>query len=88
MSFAFVGHAGQYTDVAAGLLHAMRARWYDPGTGQFMSVDPELAETGQPYAYAADDPVNATDPTGRLTAGICGSLTIDVGVGASSTMNA
>jgi hypothetical protein len=40
------------------------ARWYDPGTGQFMSADPDVAETGVPYAYAGDDPVNASDPTG------------------------
>ena len=40
------------------------ARYYDPSTGQFLSVDPDLAETGQPYAYAGDDPVNLTDPLG------------------------
>src|SRR5579863_8640642 len=45
------------------------ARWYDPGTGQFMSVDPDLAETDQPYAFADDDPVNASDPTGRVVQG-------------------
>jgi hypothetical protein len=27
-------------------------------------VDPELAETGEPYAYAGDDPVNEADPDG------------------------
>jgi len=27
-------------------------------------VDPDLAETDQPYAYAGDDPVNEGDPTG------------------------
>ena len=37
---------------------------YDPGTGEFMSVDPDLAETDQPYAYAGDDPVNEGDPSG------------------------
>jgi len=40
-------------------------RYYDPGTGQFLSVDPLVDETGQPYAYTGGDPVNATDPTGR-----------------------
>jgi hypothetical protein len=34
------------------------ARYYDPGTGQFLSVDPALDATGQPYAYTNDDPVN------------------------------
>ena len=28
-------------------------------------MDPDLAETGQPYAYAGDDPVNETDPGGQ-----------------------
>jgi hypothetical protein len=27
-------------------------------------VDPDVAETGQPYAYTGDDPVNGTDPLG------------------------
>jgi RHS repeat-associated protein len=39
-------------------------RYYDPGAGQFFSVDPDVAETGQPYAYTGDDPVNAIDPLG------------------------
>ena len=29
-----------------------------------MTVDPDVAETGQPYAYTGDDPVNGTDPLG------------------------
>jgi hypothetical protein len=32
-----------------------------------MSVDPELAETDQPYAYAGDDPLNTQDPAGLDT---------------------
>ena len=42
----------------------MGARWYDPNTGQFMSVDPLEQLTQQPYSYAGDDPINNTDPTG------------------------
>jgi RHS repeat-associated protein len=41
-------------------------RYYDPTTGQFLSVDPLVGETGQPYAYTKDDPVNATDPLGDI----------------------
>jgi hypothetical protein len=34
-------------------------------TDQFLSVDPDLAETGQPYAFTGDDPLNANgDPLG------------------------
>jgi uncharacterized protein RhaS with RHS repeats len=39
-------------------------RYYDPATGQFVSVDPLVDETGQPYAYTGDDPVNGVDPNG------------------------
>jgi len=46
-------------------------RYYDPGTGQFLSVDPLVNETGQPYAYTGDDPVNGTDPLGLFCLGLC-----------------
>jgi hypothetical protein len=42
----------------------LRARDYDPATGQFLSVDPEVDTTDQPYAYAGNDPVSLTDPSG------------------------
>src|SRR5205085_6048551 len=31
---------------------------------QFLSVDPLVDQTGQPYAYTADSPLNMVDPTG------------------------
>ena len=42
-------------------------RYYDPGTGQFLTVDPMVDETGQPYSYAGGDPVNGSDPSGDVT---------------------
>ena len=39
-------------------------RYYDPVTAQFISVDPALSVTGQPYSYAGGDPVNGVDPLG------------------------
>ncbi len=39
-------------------------RYYDPSTGQFLTVDPLAAETGQPFSYANDDPVNLRDASG------------------------
>jgi hypothetical protein len=42
------------------------ARWYDPATAQFTTVDPDVASTGQPYSYAGDDPVNEEDPSGEV----------------------
>ena len=56
------GFAGGYTD-PTGLIYLI-GRYYDPATGQFLSVDPMVQETGQPYAYTDDDPVNAVDPMG------------------------
>ena len=56
------GFAGSYTD-PTGLIYLVN-RSLDPGTGQFLSVDPMVDATGQPYAYAGDDPVNGVDPDG------------------------
>jgi hypothetical protein len=39
-------------------------RYYDPQTGQFISVDPLVDQTEQPYAYVNGDPVDAIDPLG------------------------
>jgi hypothetical protein len=39
-------------------------RYYDPATEQFLSVDPEVDETGTPYAFTGGDPVNESDPLG------------------------
>ena len=38
-------------------------------TDQFLSVDPDVDETGQPYVFTNDDPLNSTDPLGQLGAG-------------------
>jgi RHS repeat-associated protein len=55
--------SGQYTDPETGLIY-LRARYYDPSTGQFLNRDPAVAITRQPYEYAADNPINRIDPTG------------------------
>jgi RHS repeat-associated protein len=74
MSSAF-GFAGQYqgTSANASGLQNMQARWYDDQTGQFTTRDSAFDQTDQAYRYAGDDPVNDTDPTGKMTVGICGS---------------
>ena len=53
---------GQYLDTVSGLYY-LRARWYDPATGEFISVDALVGITDQPYQYVGSDPVNLTDPT-------------------------
>jgi len=46
-------------------------RYYDPTTGQFLSVDPAVDVTGTPYVYTAGDPVNGSDPLGLFCLGLC-----------------
>lgn len=45
-------------------------RYYDPATGQFLSVDPLVDVTGQPYAYTGGDPVNSSDQAGLSGNGV------------------
>jgi RHS repeat-associated protein len=61
-----VGHRGQLC--VEGLVW-LGARFYDPTTRAFLSPDPLPAVAGppwatNPYSYAANDPVNHSDPTG------------------------
>jgi RHS repeat-associated protein len=57
------GFASGYTD-PTGVIYLIN-RYYDPQVGQFISVDPALAQTQQPYAYAGGNPVANVDPTGQ-----------------------
>lgn len=42
----------------------LRARYYDPATGLFTTVDPLDALTRDPYVYAGNNSLNNTDPLG------------------------
>jgi RHS repeat-associated protein len=57
------GYAGQYLDPSTGLSN-MRARWYEPQTGNFTTRDPAFASTDTAYDYAEGDPVDVSDPSG------------------------
>jgi len=58
-------YGGQYLDSGSGLYY-LRARYYDPATAQFLSVDPLVQLTLSPYGYVQGNPVNAVDPSGEL----------------------
>jgi RHS repeat-associated protein len=62
-------------DSVLSLTH-IRARWYDPRIGRFVSEDPiGLAGGINPYMFANNDPINGFDPSGMSSDpnDICGS---------------
>lgn len=65
-----LGYQSGWTDSATGKVD-MDARWYNPASGQFMnhdtaSVSPTPDEAAaNPFAYAADNPLGETDPSGH-----------------------
>jgi len=74
-----LGFAGQYTDSESGFQY-LRARYYDPGTAQFLTRDPLVTLTHDPYTYVGGKPLSNTDPTG-LSAGVCGGVVDGTGCG-------
>jgi RHS repeat-associated protein len=55
-----------FREPATGLCF-MRDRWYDPSTGTFLTPDGDgYRGSSNPYIYCGGDPVNCSDPTGRL----------------------
>ncbi|WP_233842209.1 RHS repeat-associated core domain-containing protein [Dyella sp. 2HG41-7] len=70
------GYTGHVNDPETNLVY-MQARYYDPATGRFLSVDPiglssqtsfEIAR----YTYAGNNPIGNSDPTGAFTEGMTG----------------
>jgi RHS repeat-associated protein len=65
------GFTGEQEDPSAGLVF-LRARYYDPATGRFISKDPFPGVTQRPqtlhkFVYVLNNAVNHTDPTGQLS---------------------
>ena len=70
--------SGEQYDSDLGLYY-LRARYYNPNTGRFLSRDPEdgnakIPATLHKYLYAGGDPINRIDPTGRDDAADYSSL--------------
>lgn len=67
--FNEICYTGAVYDNATGMYY-MRARYYEPGTGRFITQDTYRGEasdsgTWHLYAYCSNDPVNYTDPSGH-----------------------
>ncbi len=58
----FVGNLGYYNESALSLQY-LRARYYQPSTGRFVSVDPKRDGVNW-YLYAHSRPTLSTDPSG------------------------
>ncbi|MFC6652407.1 RHS repeat-associated core domain-containing protein [Paenibacillus rhizoplanae] len=64
-----IRYAGEYYDGETGLYY-LRARYYDPYNGRFLSEDSYWGEDNNPlslnlYTYANNDPIQYIDPTGH-----------------------
>jgi RHS repeat-associated protein len=75
-------YVGQVTDALTGLIY-LRARYYDPATAVFLSIDPLVVRTLSPYLYVANNPLNAWDPTGLINWGLTlGAISAVTGIAA------
>jgi RHS repeat-associated protein len=77
------GYTGHVMDSATGLTY-MQQRYYDPGIGRFLSVDPVTANSTDGknfnrYAYVLDNPYKFTDPDGRCEGGRNSPRVCDIG---------
>jgi len=84
---------GYRGELAIGSLIYLRARFYDPDLGRFLSPDPISVPTDppaarNPYAYAANDPLQFTDPLGTailVPGGLIGQLAKGAAIPRGST---
>jgi RHS repeat-associated protein len=78
------GFTGQYKDPSLAGRLDLRARTLDTTTGRFTTRDPVPNPTGSPnpsaYAYANNDPVNQSDPSGACP--MCISALVGASIGA------
>jgi RHS repeat-associated protein len=64
-----LGFTGEQRDGESGLIY-LRARYYDPKTGRFLTTDPLRGSAWRPasqhaYVYALNNPLRYRDPRGR-----------------------
>jgi len=83
-------YRGEQYDPDLGLYY-LRARYYNPATGRFLSRDPEDGKASDPaslhkYLYANGDPVNGVDRTGRADAYETAVLIVTVSIAARAAV--
>ena len=66
-----IKYTGEFFDESAGLYY-LRARYYNPGTGRFISEDTNWGDIKNPaslnlYTYCYNDPVTFIDPSGHAS---------------------
>ncbi len=66
-------YCGEYFDKETGTIY-LRARYYNPAIGRFITEDSYLGESNDPlslnlYTYCSSNPINFWDPTGHWQAG-------------------
>lgn len=81
--FEFTGEA---VDPGTGLVF-LRARYYEPQSGRFLSVDQVPSSRQSPYIYAEANPVINTDPTGDLTFAAGGGFDVSFFLGISNEIS-
>jgi RHS repeat-associated protein len=69
------GYTGHVNDDDTGLVY-MQARYYDPQSARFLSVDPSKPTAGDVFsqnrfAYAENAPLSHTDSTGKCVEDLC-----------------
>ena len=71
--------AAPFRDPATGLCF-MRDRWYDPETGTFLTPDRSgYRDSSNMYAFGRNDPVNRSDPTGRVAETAWDAISLGIG---------
>jgi RHS repeat-associated protein len=69
-----------YADAETGFLY-LQARYYDPATALFVTIDPIVRQTLQAYLYANNDPLNKSDLLGKSFWGtILGGVAVGLGI--------
>ena len=81
---AHLGFTGALTDESG--FDYLNARTYDPAIGNFTSADPLEGTAANPgsfnkYGYVQGDPVNATDPSGKVVDQVCTNFLTSEAVG-------